>query len=163
MKYLLILLFLFSTHSFSGELDGKGLDCNLKIVEINQKAVSGEPYSRAMFWFNLNTVQEVNVGETDFTTRPKTPDEMKPDYFHLFLTENEIFWIVGYDGFKEQLTTLNRKNLFITKKSFNLNGDGSLWFVQKGKCKVFNGFETVREYILQERARIKKSKEENKI
>ena len=27
MKYLLILLFLFSTHSFSGEIDGKGLDC----------------------------------------------------------------------------------------------------------------------------------------
>jgi hypothetical protein len=27
MKYLLILLFLFSTHSFSGEVDGKFLTC----------------------------------------------------------------------------------------------------------------------------------------
>ena len=27
MKYLLILLFLFSTHSFSGEIDGKNLIC----------------------------------------------------------------------------------------------------------------------------------------
>ena len=33
MKYLLILLFLFSTHSYSGELDGKGLYCRLKDVD----------------------------------------------------------------------------------------------------------------------------------
>ena len=33
MKYLLILLFLFSTHSFSGEIDGKGIDCNMLSVD----------------------------------------------------------------------------------------------------------------------------------
>ena len=33
MKYLLILLFLFSTHSFSADLDGKGLTCYK--IEVN--------------------------------------------------------------------------------------------------------------------------------
>ena len=33
MKYLLILLFLFSTHSFSGEADGKG-ECIIEIGKL---------------------------------------------------------------------------------------------------------------------------------
>ena len=39
MKYLLILLLLFSTHSFSAGLDGKGITCN-KIEENNLKKYS---------------------------------------------------------------------------------------------------------------------------
>ena len=41
MKYLLILLFLFSTHSFSGEIDGKGLDCKYSLESFGE-----------IFWFD---------------------------------------------------------------------------------------------------------------
>ena len=37
MKYLLILLFLFSSHSFSGELDGKGMLCSMPALDFGYK------------------------------------------------------------------------------------------------------------------------------
>ena len=41
MKYLLVLLFLFSTHSFSGELDGKAIYCKLKTIhKYNSKRIN---------------------------------------------------------------------------------------------------------------------------
>ena len=42
MKYLLILLFLFSTQAFSGEIDGKGLDCKVINTEIGDGEEEGQ-------------------------------------------------------------------------------------------------------------------------
>ena len=163
MKYLLILLFLFSTHSFSGELDGKGLDCNVRLVEQYQKKVSGDAPNRWMYWFNLNTVKNVFVSmiaDNLFYVSPKTPDDMNPEYIKLFIFENEIMWTVGYST-KEIQVNINRKTLDLTSKSFD--GEGRVTHVYKGRCKVFNGFEPVKKYITEEKARIKKSLEGNKL
>ena len=163
MRYLLILLFLFSSHSFSGELDGKGLDCNMRLVEQYQKKVSGDAPNRWMYWFNLNTVENVNVRMLSanlFNVRPETPDDMNPAYNKLFIFENEIMWTVGYST-KEIQSNINRKTLDLITKSFD--GEGRVTYVYKGRCKVFTGFEPVKKYIAQEKARIKKSLEGNKI
>ena len=56
MKYLLILLFLFSTHSFSGEADGKGIECWPKGVD--KKIKDG-----FMYWFNNDRVILVYTSE----------------------------------------------------------------------------------------------------
>ncbi len=53
MKYLLILLFLFSTHSFSGEADGKGIDCIMKRID---KKDAKE--FKNIWWFN-NDLEEL--------------------------------------------------------------------------------------------------------
>ena len=55
MKYIIILLFLFSTHSFSGEADGKGIDC--KPISDKTKIKSD-----IMFWFNNGKVVKVGLG-----------------------------------------------------------------------------------------------------
>ena len=61
MKYLLILLFLFSTHSFSGELDGKGLDCDVKVTQNLHENTSIADASRIVYWFNNNSLDNVYV------------------------------------------------------------------------------------------------------
>ena len=53
MKYLLIFLFLFSTHSFSGEVNVKGIDC---IIIRND----GSSFKR-MFWFNNDLVKNISA------------------------------------------------------------------------------------------------------
>ena len=58
MKYLLIFLFLFSTHSFSGEVDGKGLDC---VITRYDNSVYKD-----MIWFNNSCYQAVNVLYMDY-------------------------------------------------------------------------------------------------
>ena len=53
MKCLLILLFLFSTHSFSGEIDGKGLTCILK--DRNGEEI------KTNIWFNNSRWKHIKI------------------------------------------------------------------------------------------------------
>ena len=77
MKYLLILLFLFSTHSFSGEIDGKGLDCfETRLIE-DQDTEGLDAQWREMFWFNNGMVQKVRGGSFEEYPKRKKLREMK--------------------------------------------------------------------------------------
>ena len=70
MKYLLILLFLFSTHSFSAGLDDKGITCN-KIEENNLKKYSA-------YYFKKNKkVKVYNLKKIKDEIKVKYSDELK--------------------------------------------------------------------------------------
>ena len=55
MRYFLfVLLFIFTNHSFSDELDGKGIDCKMQDVDTEQ-------YRQKMYWFNNGRWILVNI------------------------------------------------------------------------------------------------------
>jgi len=171
MKYLLILLFLFSTHSFSGEIDGKGIDCNMLSVD-------DEKYQE-MFWFNNDRWERVHIFDTKQKIVPDTPTfimkfpfspELTFDYYYNTYNDNFITFdnafkdspeIKFYTHYK-----LNRKTLELqfhkTKKSTNKKKLEAV-----GKCRVFTGFDAVKrrqeELIRIDQQRSKKEREGNKI
>ncbi len=162
MKYLLILLFLFSTHSFSGEIDGKGIDCLFKVKR-------GE--EQKMYWFNNGLVSQVTStykvkdGRPEIKIKPnidikeeKKLKEIKPipDF-----SINEYNADADYIYWKAILNyKLNRKNLKITV-------DGEKKNLSKGTCRAFVGFEEVekrQEELLQKaKDEYNKAREGNKI
>ena len=92
MKYLLILLFLFSTQSFSGEIDGKGLDCQMTRIKasnwINYGVPTGYPSPskagsnwRAIFWFNNDLVQPVISTLVPNNKKIKPDEDWTRDYY----------------------------------------------------------------------------------
>ena len=162
MKYLLILLFLFSTHSFSGELDGKGIDCvvtNNSIIKKNKR--------KQMWWFNNGLVSPISVSyeakdsslvitkipgynlinERELRKVPLNLFEFIDEYY---VDADYIYWRSMFVDYK-----LNRKNLKI--KTDNM----------KGTCRVFVGFEEVekrQEELLQKaKDKYNKAREGNKI
>lgn len=160
MKYLLILLLLFSTHSFSGEADGKGLTC------IIQKYTYDKKEAKKHFWLNNGKIIEVDA----FQNFDKKTDETRPGYIRLpkrkrlsrhpaveyETTTDEISWKDLY------IFTLNRKNLELTMireeyiDLFSGNTIPSETF--KGSCKVFEEFKEVKKIQNQ---MIEKIKENN--
>ena len=144
MKYLLTLLFLFSTHSFSGELDGKGIDCELTKMEppIFKR--------KEMWWFNNGYYEDVNVWETSnarnmpdengLVRKPKSsyyPKKDSVELYKYYTSADEVIW---YSGGRK--ITLNRKNLKI--KIVNHYEDEILKKLEwEGICIAFTGFSNV--------------------
>ena len=158
MKYLLILLFLFSTHSFSGEIDGKGIDCILTSDRSNQEY-------KNMFWFNNSKVIYVQVGFlkkrsggfyiTKFPKIKNITDYKSAKFYGAH--SNKIIWTINQERF-----VLNRKTLEL-KKTY----DDREKPIYKGTCKVFKGFQKVKkrqtEKIKEFQKKVDKQKEGNKI
>ena len=84
MKYLIILLFLFSTHSFTSELDGKGLTC-YKIEANNLKKYSA-------YYFKKN--KKVKVYNLK-----KIKDEIKVKYSNDLKYTNGIDFITIFTNY----------------------------------------------------------------
>ena len=155
MKYLLILLFLFSTHSFSGEVDGKGIDC--KFTERDTNTLT------TMYWFNDDKVVGVDVSKDDSSKirRPETKNLANEKYSLIskYKTDDAtIYWEIGYHY------ELDRKSLHL--KVIDKTGGRTAIFVE-ASCKVFTNFKLVtqrQDKIIEESKRRKeKAREGNKI
>ena len=153
MKYLLIFLFLFSTHSFSGELDGKGIECN------STKLATGKTKTE-MWWFNNNTVQRVYV---TVTTERRVPDsETLNSNVTTYLystTADEVKWLskVWKPYFINHLNrkTLEYKITDVSAPNYEI--------VVRGTCRVLTGFEEVikrQDELFKEQNEVKRKREE---
>ena len=131
MKYLLFLLFLFSTHSFSGEIDGKGIDCN------STKLSTGKTKTE-MWWFNNDTVQSVYA-----TTERRYPDSEILDSvvttYSYSTTADEVKW-VSKVFYTKRIKYLNRKTLEYKIIDVSRVNEEVIY---KGTCRVLTGFEEV--------------------
>ena len=95
MKYLLILLFLFSTHSFSADLDGKGLTC-YKIEVNNLKKYSA-------YYFKKKKVKVYNL--------KKIENEIKIKYSYDLKYTNDKDFITIFNNYS--FYKIDRKTLEI--------------------------------------------------
>jgi len=139
MRYFLfVLLFVFSTHSFSGEIDGKGLDCKIGT-------------SSQMFWFNQGTYEAVYYWEMAGAVNPANSLNYKKSKRYS-TNHSTLTFGDGAVSYK-----LNRKTLELT--IYNKLIDRQ----QVGSCKVFVGFDSVKKRQAELIKAIEKSKRENKI
>ena len=127
MKYLLILLFLFSTHSFSGDADGKGIDCNFNKIDEKKNY-------KIMFWFNNNKVSKVWANWIG-----KTPDKKITTGGTRYIYDTDFIKMPFSIGFHY---ILNRKTLII-EEGVNRYSDNKWSVSRKGTCEVFKGFKKV--------------------
>ena len=157
MKYLLILLFIFSTQVFSGEIDGKGINCTVK------KATSVRSKEKMIFWFNNSRVAEVYVRQNyDFEKKidlpgfkkiPKRKRLNKKSASSYKSNSETIYWDLNIGIF-----TLNRKSLELNYKLLPIQpGDKNLI---EGSCKVFEGFKEVKKI---QNEMIERKKEYNRL
>ena len=161
MKYLLILLFLFSTHSFSGEADGKGIECWPKGVD--KKIKDG-----FMYWFNNDRVILVYTSEKKERIPPsEILSSQGKNVWSSHTYASNANYIIWYET-EYFINYLDRKTLIREIKN---TMDDSI-VIQT--CRVFTGFEEVikkqdkylkadeeRERIREEEER--KAREGNKI
>tara|TARA_Y100000593_G_scaffold93173_1_gene187089 strand:+ start:124 stop:600 length:477 start_codon:yes stop_codon:yes gene_type:complete len=124
-----------SAQSFSGELDGKGIDCELTIIKppIFKR--------KEMWWFNNGGYLIVAVYSKADEWNRVPEGSYKPNIYTADLTKyytsaNEVIW---YSGVTK--TTLNRKNLKI--KIVNHYKDEVPELVWEGTCTAFTGFSNV--------------------
>ena len=159
MKYLLILLFLFSTHSFSGEIDGKGIECNATRLDNSISAIQ-------MWWFNNDKVTMVYVNKLDYSRVPNT-EILNNKYNSIGVeyttTADKVVWSV-YTGDK-YTAYLNRKTLEYTVKE--RDDTMVVKVIIKGTCRVITGFEEVirkqdEDIEIYEEEKRKKEEEERK-
>ena len=167
MKYLLILLFLFSIQGISqeakkkeGEADGKGIDCKLKSDKAN---VTHEE----MFWFNNGKVVLVSLSvdfeyKNNFIERiPKgrVIGENERYSFKYDSTPDYLEWKTNHYIYK-----LNRKTLELKRMPTYEEKERPTF---KAICDVFRGFQKVKkrqtEYIRELKKMEEKAREGNKI
>ena len=166
MRYFLfVLLFIFTNHSFSDELDGKGIDCKMQDVDTEQ-------YRKKMYWFNNGRWILVNIFDAQqFILKfPDSPDistfqrfyNTYDDNFITFDTEQEDNPDYDYINYYK----LNRKTLEIKFHRVNKSTNKKK-LEEVGICKVFNGFEAVKrrqeDLIRIDQQEKKKAREGNKI
>ena len=167
MRYFLfVLLFIFSTQSFSGEIDGKGLDCSMLSVD--------DKKYQEMFWFNNDRWERVHIFDTKQKIVPDTPNfimkfpsssQLTLDFYYNTYDDN----FITFEGQSENYFThykLNRKTL---KLEFHLQSKITMHkeLESVGICKVFTGFDVVKrrqeELIRIDQQKSKKAREGNKI
>lgn len=163
----------FSAKSFANELDGKGLDCDVKVTQTLNENTSIGDASRIVYWFNNNSLDIVNVSyvaDVGLVTSPKNEfiDFNEVIKVYLLIRENTIQWeIQSIAPYKTSFTEVNRKTLDIKIKFYSLSlameGREKVVETRKGKCKVYSGFNYVKQYQEEMKANILKSLEENKI
>ena len=163
MKYLLILLFLFSTQVFSkeGEADGKGIDCLLK-------STLGDFQYDIMFWFNNSKTSKVSASRDllSFRKVPKSKDLKHKQKWPFSIMDyqadaDKIYWKSDWYNY-----ILDRKSLLLIIS--DINDFKKVRY--KGNCKAFVGYKKVVEkqndiiekILLEEREKEKKNKEERK-
>ena len=166
------MLFLFSTHSFSGEIDGKGIDC---VISVNYGTRVIE--EKRMWWFNNGLVTDVRSNYNLKNGKPdirKTPSKVlkEGNFISPYDTSaNSINWRSTDSSFAIAFYNLDRKNLEIIggKKAQNLKflSEEEIKELDRGTCRAFVGFEEVekrQEELLQKaKDKYNKAREGNKI
>ena len=153
MQYLIILLFLFSAQSYSGEIDNKGIDC---VISVKYGTTAFE--EKKMWWFNNGLVAEVGIShgmKDDKSAIFKTPSkviEKNASIFAYYTNAYNVTWR-AYD--KSSLTyksyKLNRKKLEIIggidyrKKGKFYSSDAEKEKWDSGTCRAFSGFKEVEK------------------
>ena len=140
MKYLLILLFLFSTQVFSGEVDGKGLVCKAK------------KYNH-IYWFNSDRVIRINILNEEGVA--------KVDDYDLSAINGEKY-IATIDNREESFAAnycLNRKTLNIYIDSCEGILADPLPFAS---CKIIRDASALETIIEEKQNIIQKLLDENK-
>ena len=169
MKIILSIIFVFlNTHLFSGELDGKGIDCSVndKVKRIKEKK---------MWWFNNGLVAEVSAYYNVKDGKPrvfKFPLKIlkKNSYYSVY----EYNFDANYVSWKLDRTItykLNRKNLEISSDDIRVKKGADITVeknnLMTGNCRAFVGYEIVfeRKQQLLEKAKdeYNKAREGNKI
>jgi hypothetical protein len=137
MKYLLILLFLFSSHSFSGEVDGKGLDCVITRYD--------NYIYKHMIWFNYGCYQGVSVYYSDiykeFSYYPINKTLECPPNREYRSTADQLIMNTYNFYYGEVQTIINRKTLDIKITWKESDGEER---INRGNCKVI-GWEEVKK------------------
>ena len=135
-------------HSFSGEIDGKGLDCSLNRLIETKETKGKEKFWNEMFWFNNGMVQKVRGGHPKHEY-PKRKRMKKSDYFSFEYNtnDNNIFWSGAPSAW---FYAVDRKELTFVLKSRVENAAVPLkqrkWQIEiVGKCSVFKGFKEVKK------------------
>lgn len=102
MKYLLILLFLFSAQTFSGEIDGKGLYCRLTNVDkYYGKGYYTHKYSAFIFKSSKYKLWTIEVNKNNRTVK-------------INKTKRKAYYTTGDNINLSPYGLLNRKNLQLT-------------------------------------------------
>ena len=127
MKYLLILLFLFSTHSFSGEFDERGLLCKFSLTEKESKNV-------IMFLVTFNG----DKSTYNFLQRNEETGKLESHIQIYKFISNEDFIIFKY--------TSGDKKLEVNRKSLEFTDYHPLRKPENGICKVHEVGEAAIEY-----------------
>ena len=124
------MLILFSTHSFSGELDGKGLDCKYS----NDDGRT----NKNMFWFDENKVVDVNAYISGNEIRRQPISRIDTIRYYKYYTNSDIVkWNIGL-------------NYILNRKTLNLKASYPERWKEaykdfKGSCLVFDSFDKVVE------------------
>ncbi len=140
MKYLFILLFLISSHSYTQEnivkADGKGIDCKL------HKKISPGQRNSIMFWFNNNKVASVFLGYSNYGKEGKPKTKNIKDWhlakFYL-LTPDKITW---YSDDKKNIQYIFYRKSLILEQYDNRNNTE---IIEKASCIEFEGFAEVKK------------------
>ena len=176
MKIILSIIFIFlSAQSFSGELDGKGLDCDVKVVFTMTEEIEIDRTIRQVFWFNNGSVVQASVryntlGGLEIKPHISFIDNTKGNQVNLRLSKNYVEWSVKIvPPYKTQEIKVNRKTLKITNNlfdwiaTFTKEKEEKPEVILEGKCTVFSGFDYVKQFQEEMKANILKSLEDNKI
>ena len=131
MKYLIILLFLFSTHSFTSELDGKGLTC-YKIEANNLKKYFA-------YYFKKNN-------KVKFYNLKKIKDEIKVKYSNDLKYTNGIDFITIFTNYS--FYKIDKKTLEVVSG-------------KKAQCKLHSSllevFKQMKIYAMQAKEKFVKN------
>ena len=162
MRILLILIFLFSNYSFSGELDGKGLECVIK----NDKLV---------FWFENSKVYQVTVGQSLVGRLSNDTELIVVRGFKRKFEDKKIESELG-KGMKYSLSNrsiefmdgvpnfgidyyIDRRTLLLTRR---ITGLGEMDKTTNHECEVVTSYERIVELVLEKiqlyRSGLKKNK-----
>ena len=148
MKYLLILLFLFSTQAFSGDADGKYLTCISTKSGIHKHDEEWERY--AGYKFNKGIVYRFELSprfdesfnyieNLEFINFKNTSGIKEMWYAKYYSTENTIEWTYEGDNY-QYVNTVDRKSL-VHRYYTNYP---EKWFYEY-KCKVHNDFKSFQK------------------
>ena len=188
MKYLIILLFLFTNYSFSKDADNKGLDCNVEITDANNnfKKDMGKR-DRIVLWFNNGKVEQARVNAlmlemglgVDVSPKDRTLNHLEYKDSQYFANPDLLKWTTKLQY--EEILLINdwkvdRKTLAISHSYITTNY--SEWpknaseeerkkliniYIETGQCRVFTDFKVVEKYLEEKKYEIEKSMEKNKI
>ena len=148
MKYLLTLLFLFSAHSFSGEIDGKYLTCISTKSGIHKHDEEWERY--AGYKFNKGIVYRFGLSprfdesfnyieNLKFMNFENTSGIKEMWYAKYYSTENTIEWTYK-ESLYPSVNIVNRKSL--VHRNYIDYSDKSFY---EYKCKVHNNFKSFQK------------------
>ena len=153
MKYLLILLFLFSTQVFSGEVDGKGLVCKAK------------KYNH-IYWFNSDRVIRINILNEEGVAKVDDYDLSAINGEKYIATIDNIYWqIYTYNKIDNREESF-AANYCLNRKTLNIYIDSCEGILADplpfASCKIIRDASALETIIEEKQNIIQKLLDENK-